>query len=351
MGSIAILFAALGIVNYVNLISAELTKDSKKIGLLSIFGGNQSAYRKTLISESVLYLVIAGLLTLIIVIFNLNLAETFLGMKIDYSLVTSPAFLGSIILLFSSTLFVVYFNSSIYIKLNSSISALKKATHFNKTGLSFRQILVSIQFSFSIVMMALVMVLIQQFYFLQSKDKGFNDDDVMVIKRHVQTVSEAEVFRSALLKHPGVMGVANSSYYPGVIETKYSFLMESSDGMKKRLTPVIFSSADYLNIIGAQILSGRSLDDARAEDHNASFIINEAAAREFGWDEPLGKRISGPVGANDQGDRDGFVIGVVKDFNFASLYNRIEPLIIILEERNIFLYIKLKGNIPDLVQK
>jgi putative ABC transport system permease protein len=66
--------------------------------------------------------------------------------------------------------------------------------------------------------------------------------------------------------------------------------------------------------------------------------------KEFGWQEPLGKRIVGPVGSNDRGDRAGQVVGVVKDFNFASLYCPIDPLIIILEGGNRYLYVKIQGD-------
>ncbi len=90
--------------------------------------------------------------------------------------------------------------------------------------------------------------------------------------------------------------------------------------------------------------AGRNLDDGSVDDFSSSYIVNEAAAKEFGWSDAIGKKIIGPVGANDNGDHEGAVVGLVHDFNFSSLYNRIDPLIIILGDGFRYLYVKLEGN-------
>jgi putative ABC transport system permease protein len=106
---------------------------------------------------------------------------------------------------------------------------------------------------------------------------------------------------------------------------------------------MIRCNSDYLKLIGAKFIAGRNLDDASVDDFGSSYVVNEAAAKEFGWSDAIGKQIVGPVGPNDEADHEGQVVGVVKDFNFSSLYNRVDPLILILGNGFRYLYVKLDG--------
>ena len=84
---------------------------------------------------------------------------------------------------------------------------------------------------------------------------------------------------------------------------------------------------NYLDALGIKLVKGRNFSPEFGTDARGAYIVNETAAKEFGWKAPINQRIWGPLGS----DRDeGKVIGVVKDFNFASLHNKIEPLIIFL---------------------
>ncbi|MFM7852254.1 MAG: ABC transporter permease, partial [Flammeovirgaceae bacterium] len=140
--------------------------------------------------------------------------------------------------------------------------------------------------------------------------------------------SQIEVFKEKVKAIAGVQQVDGSSYYPGIVETRYIFQVETESGLKSRLVPTIFCGLDYLDALGVKIASGR---DFQSEDNSreaAGYIINKAAAREFGWEQPIGRIINGPVGANDETDRTGEVVGVVEDFKFTTLHNKVDPLIL-----------------------
>lgn len=341
---IGILFSMLGIITYVNLVSAEITRDSKKAGLLTIFCGNISAYRRAILTESFINLFVAALVSTLIVVLNLFLVKRYLGKDLDISLLTDRNLVGVLFLYFAIGFLSVYGSVTLYLRLNNVVDVLKGRLVMQKAGLSIRHFFVSLQFSFSIVMVALIIVLVQQFQYLNSKDRGFHDENVVVLKLHPRSSENTDVLKTELIKFPGIKAVAGSSYYPEVIETKYVFNVETSRGVEKRLVPLIWCHADYLPLIGVKFSAGRNLDDESVEDRSSSYIINEAAAKEFGWTDAVGKQIIGPVGPNDNSDHAGPVVGVVKDFNFSSLYNRVDPLVIILGDGLRYLYVKLESS-------
>jgi len=165
----------------------------------------------------------------------------------------------------------------------------------------------------------------------------------LLIKFRTGSYDEHLVFNEELKKINGITSVGSSSYYPGVLETEYVFQVESEEGMKQLLVPMMMCNAEYLNLLNIKLASGLLVNPERTQPPH--YVINETAAREFGWKDPLGKRIQGPVGGNGEVDSEGEVIGVVKDFNFSSMHSKIEPMIILVTNSNVwtasFSYAKL----------
>jgi putative ABC transport system permease protein len=162
--------------------------------------------------------------------------------------------------------------------------------------------------------------------------------------------STAEVFQESLRSLKGIKKVDGSSFYLDNIETKELFEIETEEGRKKMLVAYLNCGYEFLDAMGIQIIKGRNFMKDRSTDSFGAYIINETAAKAFGWKDPIGRRIWGPVGSDRT---DGEVIGVVRDFNFASLHSEIEPLIIfpVAEGWGIdYVYAKLNPiRPPDLI--
>jgi putative ABC transport system permease protein len=195
------------------------------------------------------------------------------------------------------------------------------------------------------IMIALIMVIVDQFHFIQNADKGFDDSNMIVIKLRMDEHRQIEALNEQLLKIPGIAKVDASSYFPGIIETKYVFEVETKTGMKQALVSMNRCGYDYMDILKFKMSAGRTFQRAHFQDRYGAFVINEAAAREFGWKDPVGKKIRGPLlGTNDDAYNEGEVVGVVKDFNYAALHEKIEPMIFFLTDERWggqFIYIKL----------
>jgi putative ABC transport system permease protein len=345
--AVVFLFLITGLINYLNLTLAELTTNLKKIGILRVFGGMANGHGKILITETVFTLLIVLPLALVLGYFGLVLAADFLSIRIDQHVLLNPMFIttgiGFLFLLLAST----RINSFVLSQTSHIINSLKGKLSSTQSGLPARKFLVAAQLSFSIIMIALIILIVDQFQFIQNADKGFDDKNTVVVKLRSNEASRVEAFSETIKKVSGVAQVEGSSYFPGAIETKYVFQVETDKGMEQQLVPMMNCSHDYLSALNIKVVRGRGFNNERATERG-SFIINETAAKEFGWKDAIGKKISGP-----EDYADGEVIGVVKDFNFASLHNKIEPMIIFATDENWgnhFIYIKVSPLRPtDLI--
>jgi putative ABC transport system permease protein len=345
--AVVFLFLITGLINYLNLTLAELTTNLKKIGILRVFGGMANGHGKILVTETVFTLLVVLPLGLALGYIGLILASDFLSIQIDLSVLLSPLFITTGIWFLFLLLASTSINSFVLSRTSHIINSLKGKLTSNQSGLPARKFLVAAQLSFSIIMIALIILIVDQFQFIQNADKGFDDKNMVVVKLRSNEASRVEAFSETIKKISGVAYVEGSSYFPGAIETKYVFQVETEKGMEERLVPMMNCSFDYLSALNVRVVKGRGLSNERVIERG-SFIINETAAKEFGWKDAIGKKISGP-----ENYVDGEVIGVVKDFNFASLHSKIEPMIIFPTDENwgnLFIYIKVNPLGPtDLI--
>lgn len=336
--SVVVLFVFTGLFNYLNLALAELTAQVRKIAILRTFGGVSADHRKVAITDSILCLLIVA--PVIVAIMVLVLSYPGFLPAIDKSSWTSPAFVAFAGGLVITILVCSGLNSVMISKGELMLSSLKGKSSGAWKGFTTRKLLVAAQLSFSIVMIGLIIVIVDQFRFVEQADKGFDDHDVIVLTR-IGRYAESRALAERIRKLSGVKEVAGSSFYPdGKVETKDIFAIETDEGMKQRLVNFIFCETNYARLIDLQLVAGRFFDDDHSTDAaGGAYIINETAAREFGWTEPLGKKIEGSINNGSAGE----VIGVVKDFHFESMHTRIQPLILHLTNDDWgvnFIYVK-----------
>jgi putative ABC transport system permease protein len=328
--SVIVLFLLTGLFNYLNLALAELTTQVKKIAILKTFGGIHADHRKIAIADAIVCLVIVAPVVVLIVVGILSFPGYLPA--IEPSVWTSQLFIGLVTAVVVTILICSSLNS-IVISRSEIMLSVKGNSASNQKGFTARKFLVAAQLSFAIIMIGLISVVVDQFNFINDADKGFDAQDVIVLLG-TGPYDERQVLEESIRKMSGVKKVAGSSFYPDEgIEKKTIFAVETSDGMKNRLVNFIYGDKDYLEVLDIKVKAGRAFDD-RATDQR-SYIVNEAAVKEFGWSDPIGKSIGGPF--------DGKVIGVVEDFHFESMHTRLEPVIIFLNNVDwdaFYIYIK-----------
>jgi len=213
-------------------------------------------------------------------------------------------------------------------------AVLKGETRFGAGAVLLRQTLVVAQFVASITLIIGVGMVYRQLDYIQSKNLGFDTDQVVIVPLGDSEVRDNhQAIKQAFLRHPGVLQAAVTSGSLGGGDWGVSFRPEGSGDEAKISTRMMNIDYDFLPTMGMELAAGRNLSEAFATDADDAFLINETAARQLGWDDPVGRRIEIPDW------RQGAIVGVVKDFHFRSLHETIDPIILFVEPINYNLFV------------
>ncbi len=210
-----------------------------------------------------------------------------------------------------------------------------------------RKILVVFQFAISVAMITGTFIIGSQLNFLQGSDPGFNKDNLLIMQMRDTTFKKSlEPFKEELLRNPDIKGVSFSNGDPGYgISIQVMRIEGDSGSMVDRAINNYFADYDYAELMGIKIVEGRYYSRDMKSDIQKAFVINETAARKFGWvdstskagmnySSAIGKKFQYGINPGNAPARDGVIIGVVKDFHYGSMRNPIDPLVILLNDDN-----------------
>jgi len=307
------------------------------VGMRKVMGAEKKQLIIQFLSESVLLSIIALLLALCIVFILMSDFNVLTGKELEFShlINTSNLLLVTIVSLvigIVSGSYPAFFLSSFM-----PLKVLKGITVGNgKSNLLMRRGLVIFQFFIAIVIIISTMVVSDQLHFLKNKDLGFNKENVVVLEMQDSTFrSKVEPFKELLLQSPSIEFAANSTGIPGRNNWIQVMLVEQESEMKELAVILTQCDYDYPDVMEFKFLEGRNFDKNMGTDDTAAVIINETAVRQFGWTgNPIGKKFHYGFDLDRSGGRFMKVIGVVKDFHFTSLHNKIEPIILFISPFN-----------------
>ena len=322
LGAVALFIILIASFNFMNLSTARSEKRLKEIGIRKVLG----AYRKNLIKQ---FLGESLITTFIALIFALTLIElltpyfnTLTGKKVSL-IYFGNFYLLPVILLF--TILIGFFAGSypaIYLSKFQPVKVLKGSVR-DSGGSGIRRTLVVTQFVISVGMIIATLVVYQQLQFIKEKKLGFNKENIVVIDINSgNTRSNYRSIKNEMKNISSVNSVTVSSRVPG--DWKNIAEVEVNPEGMESTSPVtvsfISADHDFIPAYRINLIEGRNFFDV---GDSTSLIINEAALKFFKWDNPIGKKIY-IKDANFVGN----VVGVVKDFNFKSLYEKITPLVL-----------------------
>jgi putative ABC transport system permease protein len=197
-----------------------------------------------------------------------------------------------------------------------------------------RHALVVIQFSLSVLLIISTLVVLRQVNYLHSKDLGFNKDQIMFFPmRGDKLFQDHEAFKNDLLQIPGVSAVSIGYGFPGDAVAGDRIIVPQNGEQKNLSATLLMTDYDYIKTLGLQLIAGRDFSKEMQTDKNSAFIINETAVKELGFGTPqkaLGQTLLWPVwGAKDPDSlKRGQIIGVVKDFHYKSLYDKVASAVL-----------------------
>ncbi|HLF12839.1 MAG TPA: FtsX-like permease family protein, partial [Gammaproteobacteria bacterium] len=214
---------------------------------------------------------------------------------------------------------------AVYLSSFAPLSALVGRYEAGSTSLRLREALVFVQFAISIGVIAATLMMAAQMRYIADKGLGFDKENrVMVPLRGVDLIEREELIATELGKNPGILGVATSQSMMGQQVGLVTGRVENNEGAMTNFGFNLMTVGDdFIPVMGMELVTGRDFSRRLLTDIGAAYIVNETFVDAMAWDDPLGKRIG--IGA--MGGNEGRVIGVVKDFHFKSLHERIEPFV------------------------
>ncbi len=318
-------------INFMNLATARAAKRAREVGMRKVIGAERAQLVRQFMGESLLLCLFSLFLAITLVELLLPYFNTLTGKTLSVNYFSDPLIITSFVGVAVLTGLISGSYPAIFLSSFRPIATLKSASPAGGSG-RLRKILVVAQFTVSIALIASTGVIYQQMQFIQNKKLGFNKDQVLVIRAFESNVTaRPEAFRSELLRLPSIKNVSTTSNLPGGSDWGMPFMAEIDDQMQRAMSRVLVVDEAFQETMETQVTAGRWFSKDFPTDAQEAFIVNQTAARQFGWDDPIGKRMSRPIERGPDGNwlqQEGRVVGVVEDFHFRSLHQEIQPLVI-----------------------
>ncbi|SFP66794.1 ABC transporter permease [Parafilimonas terrae] len=325
---IAFFVLLIACINYMNLSTARSALRAKEIGIRKVVGARKRELVSQFLSESILLTWTAIIIAFILLNITLPWLNKVSGQSLSINIlmrwqVLVPLFLSPFIIGIISGIYPALFMSSF-----QPVKTLKGLFKAGGGNISFRKVLVVMQFAISIVLIITTIVVFQQLRYMQNASLGYDKEHLVTMPYYGQLNDQYESFRNTLLQNPNIKEAGRSSRIPtGRLLDGQGAQAPGNDSMVPVKADIRYVATDYdfIPTYGIQMAAGRNFSRSYGTD-TSGFIINEAAAKAVGW-----KTAQDAVGKSFiYGGNSGRIIGVMKDFHFESLHQTIAPVIFVM---------------------
>jgi putative ABC transport system permease protein len=326
--AIALVILAIACVNFMNLATARSARRAREVGMRKVVGAGRREIFWQFLAESMSASLLALAAALVIVKLALPLFRSVSGIDLA---IGARQLAWLVPMFFALVAFVGFAAGSypaVYLSAFQPVRALKGGNRGSGAGTGsgkFRSLLVVGQFVLSVAMIIGTIVIGDQLRYMKTRDLGFRKEQVLAVR-----TTDSKIFRSLdqvksrLKSIPGILEVSAASLVPGQEDATQAVSPEGTSAMQ--IYRIIGADADYTRTLGMKIVAGRDFSRDFPADVQNSALLNETAIRKLGWDKPVGKTVKIATGMNTHKLKT--VVGVVQDFHYASLRDRIEPLMI-----------------------
>ena len=340
MAIIGVLLIVIASINYTNLTTARATNRGKEIGVRKVGGAGKGVLRSQFLGESVVMSLVAGIAAAFLMRMAFPLFNNLTGMATEWQVLLQPTVILFILGISILTGLLSGIYPSTYLASFNPVTVLKGNGVSDRDRGWFRRGLVITQFLISSVMIIGSIVVALQMGYIQRKDLGFDKDQILMLTLNdTSIISNVTAFMEEIERHPSVEAAAISTTAPGRFYGKQVMTAEQNNGeMIEKAFNNCFVNFDYLDVMGLTLVEGRFYDREFGSDMTNAFVVNQALVDEMQWgDEAIGKQFIRGVNIQDANNPVGEIVGVVKNFNYGSLHNPVEPLVILCQENAQFM--------------
>lgn len=342
LSTIAILILTLAAVNFMNLVTAKSAGRAKEVGMRKVIGAVRYQLIGQHLTESILVTFISAVIAMMIVYAGVPFLNSIYQRYAEVNVLFQ---MKSLLIIFSLILIVGVLAGLYPAFVLSSfkpIMVLKGSFKNSTSGIRLRKALVILQFTISIALMVGTGIVFQQMRFIYNTDLGYSRDQVISIQQNGTAVSRASTLKTELLRNEDILSVGTSSARIGQQLGRTNIFPEGSNAETNIITSIMVADETFLPTMDIKMAAGRNF--SLAYDDSLSMIINEEMMRLLKWTDAIGKKINLQTGQNVTDQTAYTVVGVVKDFHFATIRHKLEPMFMLYNKDNNALSIKVKSS-------
>ena len=322
MGILAIVILLIASINYINLTTARSVDRAREVGMRKVIGAKKTQLVHQFIGETVL-------ITLFSLGIALLLVELFLppfNQLILRELTSAPLYtpIAIVFLIAGSILMGILAGTypAMILSQFHPLKVLRGRFRRSPSGNILRKGLVVFQFALSILLIIGAIVVEKQLRYISDKKLGYDKENLVELPLDSRMVKQLAVIKAEMERHPAILKVGACTEGPHWIEGGYTLSKQSNESEGKNVTAMA-ADEDVMEALSLELVTGNNFSQADIQGENYAFLLNEQAAKMMGWNSltAIGQRVA-------LHGREGEVRGVVKDFHFASIHQKIGPLVL-----------------------
>ena len=341
--AVAILILLIACVNFMNLSTARSANRAKEVGIRKVAGSTKGHLIAQFLTESVVLCFISLVLALGVALLLLPMFNILSGKDLHAAGLFSVQLLPVLVLLVLLVGVIAGSYPAFYLSSFRPIEVLKGkiASGFARSGL--RSILVVLQFWISICLIIATLVMYRQLQYIRSRDLGFNREQVLVIHSAYEAGDAIKSFREDLMKLSGVEDATLSGDLPtvGGYSQNGWFRDPSMDAKRVTVMTTLFVDEHYIPTLAMQMAKGRNFAPQQFPTDSSGIVLNEAAARMLGFASAEGQKLYRPGRNMEPVTMQ--VIGIVKDFNYSTMHQKVGPLVMQLGDNRGSMAVRLRA--------
>jgi len=347
--AVAFFLILIASINFMNLATAKSAGRAREVGIKKVVGSFRFQLVKQFLFESLLLSFIALILALVVMELVLPSFNNFTGKKLDLLIAGHWSFLPYIIGLAILVGLLAGTYPAFYLSSFRPVNVLKGTRMTGMKGSRLRSILVVFQFIVAIFLIISTITIFKQINFIANKDLGFTKENLLVINRAYALGDKRNVFKEEISKNPAIEMISQTNNLPSYLHGDYPYRTANSGPEDIRAIYNYQTDEKLQETMEMKLLEGRWFSSEKASDSTA-VVLNEAAVKAFGLENPVGKDMLKIAANADTTDRLMRIIGVVKDFHYQSLHQKVQPLIIEYNRNRFATYFALRIH-PDNYQE
>jgi len=338
---IAVIVLFIACINFMNLSTARSSTRAKEVGMRKVIGATRIDVIRQFFSESIILSFIALVVAVLLVYLFLPIFNTMASKQLTLEFTKNIFMALGLILIAIITGIISGIYPALFLSAFQPVKILKGFHGRGSKTNVLRKTLIIIQFTAAIVLIISTAIIYRQIYYIRTRDLGLDREHILTIRTNREIRNNYEVLREQFLKNKDVLNVTAASSIPLSIGNNNPVYWEGRSAEQYISMNFVCVDYDYFETFNMKMAHGRSFSREYSTDIQ-NYIINEAALKLTGYEEPVGRMFS-------MWTNEGEIIGVVNDFHGTSLHNEIRPIVFVLYKNlpYFYIYVKIRPiNIP-----